>query len=234
MWVFIGLMIVINLFVSIFVRFVLEDVSFRFWDFIQISSYLLILTQLLSMIIAGDIVSSEFEKGTIKLLLIRPVNRIKILSSKYMTVLMVVVFFVTIQLLISLLLGVVFFSGTLFDIDQTVLFGLASYFFKLIEIIVYCTIAFCLSTLSRSSVFSIAISIFLFFTSGALMTVLEHFNYQAGKYLLFANTNLMPYFSGNPIFEGMTLGFSILNIILYMSFFSLLSFLSFSKRNIYI
>ena len=43
---------------------------------------------LFTIIIAAGIVASEFNWGTIKLLLIRPIKRGKILVSKYMTVLL--------------------------------------------------------------------------------------------------------------------------------------------------
>ena len=46
---------------------------------------------ILIIIVAGTIVSEEFNKGTIKLLLVRPYSRVKILLSKYITCLIVLI-----------------------------------------------------------------------------------------------------------------------------------------------
>ena len=52
------------------------------------ASGLIILVTLFTVIIAGDMVAGEFTRGTIKLLLIRPASRSKILLSKYVTTLL--------------------------------------------------------------------------------------------------------------------------------------------------
>lgn len=233
-WVLIGLMVVMNIVFSLFFKFLFKGTDFTFWDYIQVSSYLLIVIQLMCIIVSGDIVSSEFEKGTIKFLFTRPVKRAKILLAKYLTVLYISGLFVLLQLLMSCILGLIFYSGTLFDLDQKVLVGLGGYLFQFIEMIVMCSIAFCLSALTRSSVFSIAVPIFLLFTSSAVITLLDHYHYQAGKYLLFANTNLMPYFFGEPLFEGMSLPFSICNIFIHLVILFYFTLLSFTKRDVHV
>lgn len=233
-WVFLGLIVVLNIIVSLLFNFLFTGIIFTFWDYIHLSSYVLEVVQLMCILIAGEIVSSEFERGTIKLLLIRPVKRVTILGSKYITVLYISFLLVALQLCTSVILGLIFYSNTLFAIDQQVLNGLGSYLFNFIEIIVMSTIAFSLSAITRSSVFSIVVPIFLLFTSTAVISILEHNHYQAGKYLLFANTNLMPYFFGQPLFEGMTLTFSIINIIIHLLVFGFLAILFFTKRDVHV
>jgi ABC-2 type transport system permease protein len=233
-WILMSIMVVMNLIVSLFFKFLFKGTDFAFWDYIQVSSYLLIVIQLMCIIVSGDIVSSEFEKGTIKFLFTRPVKRVKILFAKYVTVLYIVVLFVLLQLLISCILGLIFYSRTLFELDQKVLFGLGGYLFKLIEIFVMSSIAFCLSAITRSSVFSIAVPIFLLFTSSAVITLLDHYHYQTGKYLLFANTDLMPYFFGEPLFEGMSMAFSISNIFIHLAILFYFTVLLFTKRDVHV
>src|SRR4051812_43633823 len=64
---------------------------------------------LLVMIVASDLVSSENSQGTIKLLLTRPVQRWKILMSKYVTLLLAVSMIVAMTgALAYLLSGMVF------------------------------------------------------------------------------------------------------------------------------
>lgn len=58
------------------------------WHFVIGSSGLLSIVSLMTIIIAAGIVANEFRWGTIKLLLIRPISRSKILLSKYIAVLL--------------------------------------------------------------------------------------------------------------------------------------------------
>jgi len=233
-WVFFGLILVMNIIVSLAFNFLFTGIVITFWDYIQVSSYLLMAVQLLSILIAGEIVSSEFEKGTIKLLFIRPVKRVTILGSKYITTLYICFLMVALQLFISVILGLVFYAETLFTINDQVLLGLGTYLFTFIEILVLSTIAFCLSAITRSSMFSIIVPIFLFFSSIAVISILTNNHYQAGKYLLFANTNLMPYFLDEPLFEGMTLAFSIVNILIHMAITGFVAILFFTKRDVHV
>ena len=61
-----------------------EDYSI--WKFVSDTSNLIQFAGLFAIIIAAGIVASEFNWGTIKLLLIRPIDRGKILASKYLAV----------------------------------------------------------------------------------------------------------------------------------------------------
>ncbi|MGP4070853.1 hypothetical protein ACTWP7_19880 [Halobacillus sp. B29] len=52
------------------------------------------------------------------------------------------------------------------------------------------------------------------------------------KYLLFANTNLSQYFFGGQLFSGMTIPFSILNILIHMILFIVVSGLFFVRKDV--
>lgn len=56
--------------------------NYSMWDFVADSTPLIDFAGLFTIIIAAGIVASEFNWGTIKLLLIRPISRTKILISK--------------------------------------------------------------------------------------------------------------------------------------------------------
>ena len=60
--------------------------EYSVWGFVGDAANLIQFAGLFAIIIAAGIVSSEFNWGTIKLLLIRPIDRGKILASKYMAV----------------------------------------------------------------------------------------------------------------------------------------------------
>ena len=52
------------------------------------------------------------------------------------------------------------------------------------------------------------------------------------KYILFANTDLMQYFEGVPMVEGMTLTFSVIMIVSYFILFQSLAYMVFKKRDV--
>ncbi|GAA3332936.1 hypothetical protein GCM10020331_094990 [Ectobacillus funiculus] len=58
------------------------------WDGVNVSANLIIVITIFTIIIVGDSVAGEFSSGTIKLLLIRPASRVKILVSKYISFLL--------------------------------------------------------------------------------------------------------------------------------------------------
>ena len=65
------------------------------------------------IMVAGTIVSEEFNKGTIKLLLVKPYSRYKILLSKFLTILIMIVFSILVVIGMELLVG-----GILFGFDS--------------------------------------------------------------------------------------------------------------------
>lgn len=213
------------------------------WTFVKDNTSLISLVGLFSIIVAAGIVASEFSWGTIKLLLIRPISRFKILLSKYIAALLFVVAMLFILFISSYILGAILFgtggenqvhlayeNGKV--VEQSILFYLIkTYFYQSIGSIMLMTMAFMISSVFRNSSLAIGISIFLLFI-GDTVTSLIAMKYDWAKYLLFANTNLMQYFDGVPIVEGMTLGFSITMLIIYFLIFQILAFTVFIKRDV--
>ena len=62
------------------------------------------------VLIAGAIVSEEFNKGTIKLLLVRPFSRAKILLAKFITVVITVLFIMVVTVILQFIVGGIFFG----------------------------------------------------------------------------------------------------------------------------
>jgi ABC-2 type transport system permease protein len=113
-WILLGIILFINFIASIFVYMLFDGIQFSFWEFMRISSNLLLAVQLFCLLIAGGIVSNEFSNGTIKLLLIRPVKRSTILFSKYLTVIVWALLLTTAHFLFSSLLGILWFYDSFF------------------------------------------------------------------------------------------------------------------------
>lgn len=213
------------------------------WDFVADSIQLLSLAGLFTIIIAAGIVANEFNWGTIKLLLIRPLSRIKILLSKYLTVLLFGFLSIFIIFVFSFILGTIlfglpeetypylFYSNGVVK-EQSILMHLISFYgLNSISLFMLTTMAFMISSVFRNSSLAIGISIFLMFM-GNTVTLLLANRFDWAKYLLFANTDLTQYFEGTPLVSGMTLSFSISMLVIYFVVFISLAFWVFRKRDV--
>ncbi|MBC8063147.1 MAG: ABC transporter permease [Clostridiaceae bacterium] len=215
------------------------------WGFVKVSSNSIMLISLFAIIIGGGIVANEFSGGTIKLLLIRPSKRWKILVSKYITVILYVIFMLILTFILSFLLGGILFSFK--GVSQPFLkytpegvvevnmvaHIIEVYGLKCINLIMMVTLAFTISTAFRNSAMAIGIGVFLL-TVGSTVTnlIAQFFTWTWPKYILFANTDLTQYSTGTPLIAGMTMNFSIVVILIYFVIFNVISFLGFTKRDV--
>ncbi|MBB5171938.1 ABC transporter permease [Texcoconibacillus texcoconensis] len=212
------------------------------WGFMIDVTNLTGFVALFTIVVAAGIVANEFSWGTIKLLLIRPVSRSKILLSKFITTIlfaigMIILLFSLSFIFGSLLFGVsgveqphlVYQDGQVVE-QNMITYIISLYGFNSIDLFMMLTLAFMISTVFRSSSLAIGISLFLMFTGPQLVQLLS--NYEWVKYILFANTNLQQYTNGTPIVEGMTMTFSISMIMIYFIIFVALSWVIFEKRDV--
>ncbi|MBA4601774.1 ABC transporter permease [Thermoactinomyces mirandus] len=208
-----------------------EDV----WGFLLFNSNLLFLVELFAVIIASDIVSSEFTWGTATLLCVRPVKRWKILLSKYVTVVLFTLVFVGILMVSSILFGMVFFGFPVQSDSSMPLLSraLGHYGIGIVEMLPMITLAFTISSISKSNSFSVGCSLFALFGGTFVVELLRMYGFQWAKYLLFANLDLEVYiYGGIPAFPGMTLSFSLINILVHFICFLWVSWWVFTKRDI--
>ncbi|KEO81001.1 ABC transporter permease [Tumebacillus flagellatus] len=203
------------------------------------------LATIIAIVIAGDIVSSEYQWGTIKLLLIRPVTRTKIYLAKYAAVLLFGLFVTVIMLVLSLLVGGALFGfaglsepylpnlpledmvpGSLSVGQDLVL----TYLTALLYLWVVSTIAFMFSAASRSSVLGITLTMVV--TAAGEVLAKSMPNFSGMKFWLFTNTGLLQYFEGVPPIPGMTLGFSLAVIAAYVLVCHAVGWLFFTKNDV--
>lgn len=195
------------------------------------------------LVVAGDIVASEFSTGTIKMLLTQTATRTKILASKYIVAILYGLFMMFALLVFSYAVGGLFFGfggagqsnfypGANLEVKSMSMFAywLMQYGFLVIQMIMTVTIAFMISAIFRSSALAITISLLAFIVGSTIVGALSSFGWV--KYILFANTNLTQYVVGGPQFKGMTLGFSITMLIVYFVVMSVLSWIVFVKRDV--
>ncbi|SFD57152.1 ABC-2 type transport system permease protein [Paenibacillus catalpae] len=212
------------------------------WNGINESASLGILITIFTIIIAGDILAGEFSAGTIKLLLIRPANRVKILLSKYLAMLLFSMVLLLTLFVVSVLLNGILYGFNYIDlplisltdgqiVEKSMLLNLwKTYLLNGISTVMYVTITFMISSVFRSSAMSIGFSIGILFAGNILLEVLQR--YEWSKYLLFANTDLTQYLEGRPFQDGMTLSFSIGVLVVYFLVFNLISWLMFTRRDV--
>lgn len=206
------------------------------------SESLIIMVIIFTIIVAGGSVAGEFSSGTIKLLLIRPVSRAKILLAKYIAVMLYALLLFLLLFISSFVLGAIFFgfSGlenpTLYYVDGQVLARSAiemtwmNYGFGAVVLLIWVTLAFMISSVFRNSSLAIGLSMFIYFISVPATELLKNFSWS--KYLIFPHIDLSVYFNGQPPMEGLTLGFSIAVLLVYFFIFHLLSFFVFKKRDV--
>lgn len=213
------------------------------WGFVEnIATGLITLVALFAIVMGGGIVANEFSGGTIKLLLIRPSKRWKILVSKYIVVMGYTLLMLLVMLVVSFLLGGTLFSfkgaglpfltnsnGNITEVNMIAhivqLVGL-----ECINLVMMVTLAFMISTVFRNSAMAIGIGVFLL-TAGNIITMLLS-RYNWSKYILFANTDLNQYINGQPLVKGMTMTFSIIVLLVYFIVFNVISYVGFTKRDI--
>ncbi|GER65877.1 ABC transporter permease [Weizmannia acidilactici] len=211
-----------------------------------------LLLPLFVMVAASDIVSSETSRGTIKLLLTRPVKRWKILLSKYIAMLLSVSFILLCTAVLTYAIsGIVFgYSGwnlpmlTGFttkgnELLTTHVHSVPQWSYLLMELglawfvcVVAGSLTFMLSVLLRSTaaVMGIMLSSLI---AGAILTNMVS-AWPSAKYLFMVNLQLTNYVNGSsPPVEGMTLGFSIAVLSVWLVFSLIVSFVVFMKRDVY-
>ncbi|OMF30860.1 ABC transporter permease [Paenibacillus sp. FSL H8-0548] len=241
-WVMSGILLLLVLAISImWLIFGGRDSSM--WDvaFLE-SSILFLLVTIFTVVIAAGGVAEEFTSGTIKLLLIRPWSRSKILLSKYISI-----------MLFAILLAILLFGSTILvnwicfginadpeikpsfiseEITSPVMYMLKYYGLTLISLVVTVTLAFMLSTIFRSSGLAIGMALFLLLGVNSFVALIAMLDYKWIDYLLFIHLNLTQYLDGFPMREGMTLGFSLGVLAVYYVIFIALTWYIFNKRDV--
>ena len=218
------------------------------WSAVGAETWLFFLISIFTMIIAAGIVANEFNWGTIKLLLIHPISRAKILLGKYLALLLFGLALTLLLLVLSLVINSVWFGLKLTGLTGTSSGSLAGssapsvfnsfggvlwlYLLKYVDVMVYGTFAFMLSALSKSNALTIGVSL-LCMIFGPELTDYLFSNNPLGKLILFSNLNLAQYFGPNPVSTpGMSFQYSALVLIFYVMVFNIITWLIFMKKDV--
>lgn len=212
----------------------------------SIGTYIAIIVMVV-VIVAGVSISEEFNKGTVKLLLVRPYSRTKILISKliavFITMLITTVAILLLQFIIggivygfgTYMMNVVQFDFTTNSIITLNIFAYLGLIFicKLPIFILIGTLAFALSTLFLNSPLAVALPILGYMGSDMINMIAISYKWDWVKYFVTPNWDLSQYlFGGTPMFSGTSIEFSITICAIYFVIMLVASIVSFKKRNI--
>ena len=199
------------------------------------------------VMIAGTIVSEEFNKGTIKLLLVKPYTRNKILMAKAITTLIMIIFIIVVTLVMQILIGGIIFgfdslsepvvaynfnTDTMEEMNIFANLGVQT-LTQLPMIILLATLAFAISTLFTNSTLAITISLLGFMSASIINQLAIGYDLQFMKYFVTMNWDLSIYANGAlPYMEGMNMTMSIIICVAYFLIMMIPTFIVFKKRNI--
>ncbi|MGC4379078.1 ABC transporter permease [Fictibacillus sp. Mic-4] len=213
------------------------------WKFMKNMSWISMLLGLFVIIVASDIVSSEFARGTIKMLLIRPYSRWKILLSKLVTTLIFSFALWIGFVAASWLIGGVLFGFGGFDQPYLVDNGhaiyeklISTYVFEniglhLIEFTVLVVLAFLISTIFYSNAIAIGVSMLVMLAGNTILLFIADKPW--AKYTLFANLDLTQFIDKQEtLVEGLTLPFSLTVLAIYAIVMLAITFAIFQKRDV--
>lgn len=196
---------------------------------------------------AGSIVSTEFDKGTIKLLLIRPYSRNKILLSKYIVSMFMIIFAILSAFIMQLIIGGIFFGFSSLNIpviiynfvqNKVMHINLFKYIFDnvlavLPEFILLATLAFAISTITNVSTLGVALPIVGVGAADIINLIAINRNIIPLKYFVTLNWNFTNYlYGGVNSFPTLSIPFSILICTIYFLIMIITAFIIFNKRNI--
>ncbi|EIT83901.1 putative protein yhcI [Fictibacillus macauensis ZFHKF-1] len=212
------------------------------WKFVKDTSYINSLIGLFVLIIASESVSKEFSQGTIKMLLIRPYHRWKILLSKLVTVILFALSAFMVVLVFSWLVGGLLYGfggfGQPYVIEDhgqvaTAIYShyvLKSIGLEVIEFVFLILLTFMISTLFKSSALAITTSICTLFIGNIGVILLSAKAW--AKYIFIAHMGLTGYLDGSAPFEGVTLSYSLIVLSLYSVLFLAIMFIFFQRRDV--
>jgi len=211
-----------------------------------ITNYIMLII-ILVVIVGGSIVADEFNKGTIKLLLVRPFSRIKIIASKYIASLITLLIGIIALYIIQFIVGGIIFgfggysiSTVVFDYSTMSLLNTNIFSVTILNIlatlpmiILMLTLAFALGTIFNNAAIAIGVSLLGSFSAELINMFAINYEISWLSYFVTLNWDMKYYlYGGLPLLEGLTPLFSFLVCLVYFLVMIVVTFVTFKKRNI--
>ncbi|AIQ50916.1 ABC transporter permease [Paenibacillus sp. FSL R7-0331] len=208
------------------------------WDNFQLTVTIsFFLNTIFTVVIASDAVAGEFSWGTIKLLLIRPWSRSKILLSKYISMILFSLLSTAVLIAFGYASSLIFSGQDTPDVTNLMSWSPAAYSFmdlfcRYIELFLTAALAFMVSSVFRASGLAIGLSLFIMFTKNIFVQIFSPERFEWAQYLIFTHMDLRVYLLSDTGPGGVSLYFSAAVLAAYYVLFLAVSWLVFSKRDV--
>lgn len=199
------------------------------------------------IMIAGGIVSSEFEKGTVKMLLVKPYKRGKILLAKYIVSLLMILFIFVITVVFQVIVGgVVFGFDSLsipavvynFNTNSMVTYNMFEYVLiiavnKLPIYVLLMTLSFALSSIFANTVIAVVLPILGNVASTVINQLASVYSIRELAVFPTLNWDFSQFLFGRlPAYEFTSLGFAVFVCVVYWAIMVSVAWIAFRKREI--
>lgn len=198
------------------------------------------------VMVAGSIVSEEFSKGTIKALLTVPHSRAKILTAKFITILLTIPFIVLLLLAFEFIVGGVIFGFSSLsipvatyniatngvDVLNVFSYLLVNLLANLPELILLATLAFTCSILFNSTAFAITITFCGMIGSELINAFALNFDINFLDYFVTTNWNFSYFLFGGSSPFGLSMGHGLLVCFTYFVIMLVIAYAVFTNRDI--
>ena len=214
--------------------------------FINFFSEYSFLILIFSIMIAGGIVSDEFNKGTIKSLLIVPHKRSKILLAKYISIIIMILLIIGVLIVSELLIGGILMGFSSLSIPVVVynitdsaleiinIFGYLGLqiLANLPQIILLATLAFACSVIVNSTAFSIVIPFCGIIASELINAFAYAYDIKILNYFVTTNWDFTVYLFGGISIYGNSLLHAIIVCLVYLLIMLVVTFIVFKRKDI--
>jgi len=207
----------------------------------------LIFIIIIVLIVSSTIMGDELVSGTIKLLLIKPYSRGKILLSKYFTIIIVMLLSILYLILIQLVIGGAVFGFSSLEIPVIVynfnsmsiyeynifLYMIIRIIVKLPMIVMIGSISYSLSILFSNVVTSVVIPLFIYIFTDSIKYLILQYKLNSLKYLVNITWNFGSHLFGKiDGVEGITLENSIIIYLVYYVVIVFITYINFKNKDI--
>ena len=214
--------------------------------FINFFSEYSFLILIFSIMIAGGIVSDEFNKETIKSLLIVPHKRSKILFAKYISIIIMILVIIGVLIVSELLIGGILMGFSSLSIPVVVynitdsaleiinIFGYLGLqiLANLPQIILLATLAFACSVIVNSTAFSIVIPFCGIIASELINAFAYAYDIKILNYFVTTNWDFTVYLFGGTSIYGNSLLHAIIVCLVYLLIMLVVTFIVFKRKDI--
>jgi ABC-2 type transport system permease protein len=184
----------------------------------------------LSIIWAAGIMAAEFSSGTVKLLLIRPVTRTKILWAKYTLVVLYALVLSILYYVLTLMFGFLLYTDASLSSEGVMILAKAAGL-SFLESLFMITLAYMIAVISYNRSLALGVSMFLYLTNTVIAFFLQTKPWS--KFLFFTQLNLTKYASHDgAVSAPNTLAFALCVLGVYFILFVVAAWVTFSNRDV--